>query len=224
MSHEWIECSSNAPPPASARSDRQLECPATTPPVGQNWSSRSVYAIGAPDLARSRPSRATGGSADGTATGTRPAPGCRRRARCCTMSQHDVERGRERLLGEARLARGRDRGDVVAVEAGRRDVHDRVDVGVVDHRVPVGAGVLDRRRGSARPARRPSGSGSAAASTRTRPSSVRKRSAAACACAIEPHPTSPSRSGSRHGVREPRKLGAASDSPCSASIGSRRSP
>ena len=57
---------------------------------------------------------------------------------------HDVERGRERLLGETRLARGRDRGDVLAVEARRRDVDDRVDVRVLDHRAPVGAGVLDR--------------------------------------------------------------------------------
>ena len=48
MSQEWIECSSSAPPPAWARSARQLECPGTTEPVGQNWSSRIVYAIGAP--------------------------------------------------------------------------------------------------------------------------------------------------------------------------------
>jgi hypothetical protein len=59
---------------------------------------------------------------------------------------HDRKGGRERLLGEERLARGRNGEHVLTMEPRRRDEHDRVDVGVGDHIVTVRAPALDAAR------------------------------------------------------------------------------
>src|SRR5271157_1713352 len=45
-----MECSKRGPPPDWAGSERQEEWPGTTDPVGQNWSSRSMYPSGAPKV------------------------------------------------------------------------------------------------------------------------------------------------------------------------------
>ncbi len=111
--------------------------------------------------------------------------------------------------------------DVVAVEARRRDVHHRVDVGVPDDLHSVGAGVLDRpvdardpldagriRVGRRNDAHQPV-VGEEAQRRRVR---LRDRPAADDS---EPKWVA-------HAFRE--NDGASLDSPCSASIGSRRSP
>ena len=137
------------------------------------------------------------------------------------MSSTTSKVGRQRLLGEARLARARDRGHVVAVEARGRDVHDRVDLVVFDHRVPVGAGVLD----AAEDLRDPVDALGIGIGRRGDPHEpvvgeepqrrrVRLRDRAA--------PDQPEPQRLTHELRE--KLGAAFDGPCSASIGSWRSP
>ena len=134
---------------------------------------------------------------------------------------HDVEGGSERLLREARLAGVRDRGDVVAVEPGRRDVDDRIDLGVVDHREAIIAGVLDAAQdlddacnsGGIRIGGR-GHSHEPVVRQESQRRRVRLRDRAAADDA-EPERIA-------HEVGE--KLGAVSDWPCNASNGSRRSP
>ncbi len=149
MSALWIECSSSAPPPACARSDRHELCPGTTSPVGQYWSSRSVYPIGAPSsFVAHEPHELVDQRVE--ARMESDLRGQSRRGDERAHLGHDVEARRQRLLAQQRLARGDDGLHEIAVRRRGGDDHDRVDVGIVDDGLGVGCDALERADGPGR--------------------------------------------------------------------------
>ena len=127
-----MECSSSAPPPACARSERQELWPGTTCArrpvlvVAQRVSHRSVPAR--PELTAARSSAIRGWKREWNPTWA----GQTRPPHRVTELLHAASVGRQRLLAEQGLSGLDDCEDEFAVRGRRRGHHHRVDFGITD--------------------------------------------------------------------------------------------